>query len=178
VLAEGIIPALREHLANVRLTHQENLAAGYGAVYLPGALDRKYPAAAREWGWQYVFPARDLSTDPRSGVVRRHHLDEATINKAIKAAVARVGTAMGASWEPRRRLPVAPLIADKRCYGEATASIWCGPGGDMETTANGREHRNIQHPTSDIQPRVRIQRCPGCGRRGSRRGYSARRSET
>jgi integron integrase len=97
VLAEGIIPTLREHLANVRLTHQEDLAAGYGAVYLPGALDRKYPKAAREWGWQYVFPARDLSTDPHSGVVRRHHLDEATINKAIKAAVTRVGIAKRAS---------------------------------------------------------------------------------
>ena len=88
VLAEGVIPTLREHLANVRLTRQEDLAAGYGAVYLPGALDRKYPKAAREWGWQYVFPARGLSRDPRSAVTRRHHLDEATINKAIKAAVA------------------------------------------------------------------------------------------
>jgi integron integrase len=97
VLAEGVIPALREHLANVKLKHQEDLAAGNGAVYLPGALDRKYLKAAREWGWQYVFPARDLSTDPRSGVVRRHHLDEATINKAIKAAVARVGIAKRAS---------------------------------------------------------------------------------
>ena len=97
MLAEGVIPALREHLASVRLTHQEDLAAGYGAVYLPGALDRKYPKAAREWGWQYVFPARDLSCDPRSGVTRRHNLDEATINKAIKAAVSRVGIVKRAS---------------------------------------------------------------------------------
>jgi integrase len=91
VLAGGILPALREHLARVRLGHEEDLRRGYGSVYLPGALDRKYPKAAQEWGWQYVFPARDLSTDPRSGVVRRHHVDEATINKAIKAAVGRVG---------------------------------------------------------------------------------------
>jgi integron integrase len=97
VLAEGVIPPLREHLAGVQLTHQEDLAAGYGAVYLPGALDRKFPHAAREWGWQYVFPARDRSTDPRSGVTRRHHLDEGTINKAIKAAVARVGIVKRAS---------------------------------------------------------------------------------
>jgi site-specific recombinase XerD len=55
-------------------------------VYLPGALERKYPHAAREWRWQYVFPARDLSTDPRSGVARRHHLDESTLHRAIKAA--------------------------------------------------------------------------------------------
>jgi integron integrase len=93
VLAESVIAPLREHLENVRLTHEQDLRAGGGSVYLPGALDRKYPNAAREWGWQYVFPARDLSTDPRSGAVRRHHVDEATINKAIKAAVARVGIA-------------------------------------------------------------------------------------
>jgi integron integrase len=93
VLAESVLAPLREHLENVRLTHQHDLRAGGGSVYLPGALDRKYPNAAREWGWQYVFPARDLSTDPRSGAVRRHHVDEATINKAIKAAVARVGIA-------------------------------------------------------------------------------------
>src|SRR5208282_3192075 len=90
-LAETLMPALREHLETVRLRHQEDLKMGYGAVYLPGALDRKYPNAAREWRWQYVFPARDLSVDPRTGVKRRHHLDEATIHRAIKTAVARVG---------------------------------------------------------------------------------------
>jgi integron integrase len=90
-LAEVLIPALREHLEKVRLTHQEDLQLGFGAVYLPGALERKYPKAAREWRWQYVFPARLLSKDPRSGQMRRHHLDEATIHRAIKTAVARVG---------------------------------------------------------------------------------------
>ena len=90
MLAEGIVAPLREHVEQVHLVHQEDLEKGYGAVYLPGALDRKYPNAARSWGWQYVFPARDLSKDPRTGVYRRHHLDEATINKAIKAAVLRV----------------------------------------------------------------------------------------
>lgn len=91
VLAESVVPALQEHLARVKLRHQEDLAAGHGEVYLPGALERKYPKAGREWIWQYVFPARGLSTDPRSGKVRRHHLDEATINKPIKAAALRVG---------------------------------------------------------------------------------------
>jgi hypothetical protein len=66
---------LREHLDRVRLLHEEDLANGYGSVFLPGALDGKYLAAAREWRWQYVFPARDLSRDPRSGEVRRHHLE-------------------------------------------------------------------------------------------------------
>ena len=90
-LADVLVPILGEHLQRVELIHREDLAGGGGAVYLPGALARKYPHAAREWRWQYVFPARDLSKDPRSGQIRRHHLDEATINKAIKAAVARVG---------------------------------------------------------------------------------------
>src|SRR3974390_833482 len=93
VLAESVIPGLRDHLEKVKLRHEEDLRAGGGSVYLPGALDRKYPNAAREWGWQYVFPARDLSIDPRSGVTRRRHLDEGTINKAVKAAVVRVGIA-------------------------------------------------------------------------------------
>jgi integron integrase len=93
VLAEGVIPPLREHLERVRRLHEKELAAGGGSVYLPGALERKYPNAAREWRWQYVFPARDLSTDPRSGAIQRHHLDETTLHRAIKAAVAGAGIA-------------------------------------------------------------------------------------
>jgi integron integrase len=88
VLPEAVIPVLKEHLEWVGQVHQQDLAAGGGSVFLPGALERKYPRAAREWRWQYVFPARDLSQDPRSGVVRRHHLDETTLHRAIKAAVA------------------------------------------------------------------------------------------
>ena len=91
ILPEAVIPALKEHFERVKLTHAEDLRNGYGAVYLPGALDRKYPGAPREWGWQYVFPARDLSTDPRTGITRRHHLEEATVHRAIKLAVERVG---------------------------------------------------------------------------------------
>lgn len=91
VLSESAIPALREHLQRVQLIHTQDLRQGRGAVYLPGALDRKYPGAAREWRWQYVFPARGLSVDPRSGVLRRHHLDEITMHRAIKLAVSRVG---------------------------------------------------------------------------------------
>jgi integrase len=75
----------------VQSMHGDDLKQGFGAVYLPGALDRKYPAAAREWRWQYVFPAAGFSVDPRSGQVRRHHIDELTVHRAIKAAVARTG---------------------------------------------------------------------------------------
>ena len=93
MLPESVIPALREHLERVRLTHEQDLREGNGAVYLPGALDRKYPGAPRQWGWQYVFPARDLSTDPRGGITRRHHLDETAVHRAIKMAVARTSIA-------------------------------------------------------------------------------------
>src|SRR5438876_4206967 len=71
---------LAAHLERVRLLHQSDLAAGAGEVYLPYALARKYPQAAREWGWQYVFPAIHLSQDPRSGKMRRHHASDPTSN--------------------------------------------------------------------------------------------------
>ena len=84
---------LRNHLERVQLIHEQDRAAGFGAVYLPYALARKYPNAEHEWNWQYVFPSRDLSVDPRSGVMRRHHVDQSVVNKAIKQAVKRAGIA-------------------------------------------------------------------------------------
>ncbi len=85
----SVIPALEDHLQRVRMMHERDLSDGFGAVYLPHALERKYKSAAREWGWQYVFPARTLSIDPRSGIKRRHHVDPSVVNKAIKAAARR-----------------------------------------------------------------------------------------
>jgi integron integrase len=90
-LSANLIPLLDNHIKKVKVLHDQDLAAGHGAVYLPHALERKYPNANREWGWQYLFPARDVSTDPRSGVVRRHHVDPGVINKAIKIAARRAG---------------------------------------------------------------------------------------
>ncbi len=68
------------------LLAREDLSAGLGEVYLPDTLARKYPNAAREWAWQYVFPARSISTDPRSGRRRRHHVDEKALQRAVKNA--------------------------------------------------------------------------------------------
>jgi len=86
VLPASLIPDLQTHLARVKLLHQHDLAAGYGRVYLPYALERKYPRAHREWGWQYVFPAPRLSRDPQTGLLRRHHLHEGTIQRAVRRA--------------------------------------------------------------------------------------------
>ena len=74
MLPRRIHDALRAQLDVVRKLHEQNLAAGVGEVYLPYALARKYPSAAREFGWQYVFPADDVSKDPRNNIIRRHHL--------------------------------------------------------------------------------------------------------
>ena len=87
ILPERLVPVLQGHLADVRRLHRQDLAAGYGAVYLPKALRRKYPEAERAWGWQYVFPAPQRSRDPRSGVERRHHLSASAVQKAVRRAV-------------------------------------------------------------------------------------------
>ncbi|MDD5461810.1 MAG: integron integrase [Methylococcales bacterium] len=87
MLPEAVIESLRLHLQTVKAQHEADLKAGYGTVYLPTALERKYPNANREWGWQYVFPSTRRSVDPRSGVTRRHHLDEKGLQRAMKQAV-------------------------------------------------------------------------------------------
>lgn len=87
----SLIPLLQNHLQKVKVMHDQDLVQGHGEVYLPYALERKYPGAAKEWGWQYVFPARDVSTDPLCGKVRRHHVEPNVVNKAIKVAVRRAG---------------------------------------------------------------------------------------
>ena len=82
---------LREHLAGVRQLFEDDQAEGLGEVYIPEALGRKYPGAAREWGWQYVFPSSRLSTDPRSGTRRRHHIHENGLQKLVKKAAHSAG---------------------------------------------------------------------------------------
>jgi integron integrase len=91
VLPERYRQPLTAHLARVGDLHREDLAKGFGEVFLPPALARKYPNAGREWGWQYVFPARGVSVDPRSTAVRRHHANESSLQKAVKEAARRAG---------------------------------------------------------------------------------------
>jgi len=91
MLPVSLIPRLREQLEHARQLHTQDLNAGYGAVYLPYALAEKYPNAARDWAWQYVFPADRLSVDPRSGLTRRHHQDESVLQKAVRAAAKAAG---------------------------------------------------------------------------------------
>jgi len=87
MLPESIQPELKAHLKRVKIMHDRDLKDGFGDVYLPPALERKYPSASREWNWQYVFPAQSLSRDPRTGKIRRHHIHSTAIQKALKKAV-------------------------------------------------------------------------------------------
>ncbi|QOW19490.1 integron integrase [Lysobacter ciconiae] len=102
MLPARTVPALQLHLAQTRVLHERDLAVGHGAVWLPGALARKYPAADREWILQYVFPSRLRSIDPRSGIERRHHVDEKNLQRAVRIAAQAAGIAKHATCHTLR----------------------------------------------------------------------------
>ena len=86
VLPENLMLSLQAHLEKVKALHERDLDAGSGAVFLPDALAVKYPNAAKSWGWQYVFPSSNRSIDPRSGVGRRHHINESSVQRGVREA--------------------------------------------------------------------------------------------
>ena len=87
MLPVNLAGPLQRHLEKVKVLHQEDLEAGYGNVYLPGGLERKFPNAGKEWPWQYVFPSSRISRDPRGGRMQRHHVEESSLQLAVKRAV-------------------------------------------------------------------------------------------
>jgi len=87
MLPDTLVQTLQAYLAKRRLLYQDDLGKGMAEVFLPDALARKYPSAASEWVWQYVFPSGSYSLDPRSGRERRHHIDEKLLQRAVKKAV-------------------------------------------------------------------------------------------
>ena len=91
MLPEKVIDPLKSHLQKVKNLHEKDIKDGYGSVFLPYALERKYPKAGKEWKWQYIFPATQISTDPRSGIRRRHHIYETVLQKAVKTAIRKSG---------------------------------------------------------------------------------------
>ena len=91
LLPSSVREDLQRHVQRVQRLHEEDLTQGHGEVYLPAALAKKYRGASKEFRWQYVFPAKALSTDPRTGLVRRHHVLESGLQKAVKVAVDRAG---------------------------------------------------------------------------------------
>jgi integron integrase len=112
MLSQSVKTPLQQHLEKVKKIHEADLKKGYGSVYIPYALERKYSHANREWGWQYVFPASQLSIDPRSGIKRRHHLHETVLQRAIKVAIRKAGIVKHASCHTFRHSLATHLIED------------------------------------------------------------------
>jgi integron integrase len=112
MLPNSLAEELKFHLEIVKRLHQQDLEKGYGSVYLPFALERKYKNADRDWVWQFVFPSDRISQDPRSGIVRRHHLHESGLQKALKQAVKIAGINKRVSCHTFRHSFATQLLQD------------------------------------------------------------------
>jgi integron integrase len=112
MLPRALAAPLEEQIGQARRLHEQDLEAGLGDVWLPHALARKYPNAGRELAWQYVFPARGLSVDPRAGVLRRHHSSESAVQKAVKDAARAAGIDRQAGCHTLRHTFATQLLED------------------------------------------------------------------
>lgn len=131
ILPIRLTEILKDHLQGVKRLNHQDLEKGYGSVYLPFALERKYPNAKRDWRWQFMFPSAHLSTDPRSGTVRRHHLHESGLQKAVKQAVHAVGIEKRVSCHTFRHSFATHLL--QNCYDIRTVQELLGHK-DVKTT--------------------------------------------
>jgi integron integrase len=131
MLPINLTEALRRHLVRIKAQHEQDLEDGFGNVHLPFALGRKFPKAAREWGWQYVFPSSRISVDPRSGKRQRHHMAEGLLQSALKRAVDAAGIVKRANCHSLRHSFATQLL--RRGYDIRTVQELLGHK-DVSTT--------------------------------------------
>ena len=151
MLPDKLKDELQRHLERVKLLHEQDLAQGGGRVYLPYALAEKYPNANREWAWQYVFPAKTVSTDPRTGERRRHHVHENAVQKAIKEAV---------------RLAGLSKPANCHCLRHSFATHLLEAGYDIRTVQELLGHKDV----ATTQIYTHVMQKPGLGVRSPLNG--------
>ena len=139
MLPAAVHEPLAAHLEHVRQRHQHDLAHGFGRVYVPIALQRKYPHANSEWGWQWAFPSSQISLDPRSGEHRRHHLHESVLQRAVKEAACNIELIKPANCHTLRHSFATHLLEDGLRYPHHTGT----------PRASGCEDNDDLHPRAE-----------------------------